>query len=153
MPIVAGIAGQPDFSALSVTIGDAEIMYGNFINALVAFLLVALALFLFIVKPMNALRARMARGEEVVEEVAPSPEVALLAEIRDELRRRPWRSTAPTARLPRATLSAIAEAITRCTSTARRGSAFSIRARARSSRTHSTHGSTAVTRAVRPPDR
>ena len=89
MPIVAGIAGQPDFSALSVTIGDAEIMYGNFINALVAFLLVALALFLFIVKPMNALRARMARGEEVVEEVAPSPEVALLAEIRDELRRRP----------------------------------------------------------------
>ncbi|HEX6945917.1 MAG TPA: large conductance mechanosensitive channel protein MscL [Acidimicrobiia bacterium] len=89
MPIVAGIFGAPDFSELAVQVGEAEIRYGNFINAVIAFLLVALALFLFIVKPMNALRARFAKGEVAEEEVAPSPEAALLAEIRDELRRRP----------------------------------------------------------------
>jgi len=87
-PLIAGIAGEPNFSNLVLKVGDAEIAYGNFLNAAISFLLVAAALFFFIVKPVNALRARLARGEEVVDE-APAPEIALLAEIRDELRRRP----------------------------------------------------------------
>jgi large conductance mechanosensitive channel len=87
-PLIAGIAGEPNFSNLVLKVGDAEIAYGNFLNAAISFLLVAAALFFFIVKPVNALRARLARGEEVVDE-APAPEIALLTEIRDELRRRP----------------------------------------------------------------
>ncbi len=86
-PLIAAVAGQPDFSALTVSIGTSEIRYGSFLNAVIAFLLVALALFFFVVKPANAMRARYAK-EEAIEEAAPSEEVALLTEIRDELRRR-----------------------------------------------------------------
>lgn len=88
MPIVAGIFGQPDFSALVLEVGSAEIRYGLFINALVAFLLVALALFFFVIKPVNAIRARFATTDDA-DEAGPSQEAVLLAEIRDELRRRP----------------------------------------------------------------
>lgn len=87
MPVVAAVVGQPDFRNLTLEIGTSEIRYGAFINTVVAFLLVALALFFFVVKPANAMRARYAKEEEV-EEAGPSEEAALLAEIRDELRRR-----------------------------------------------------------------
>ena len=87
-PLIAAVAGQPDFSALTVQIGESEIRYGSFLNAVIAFLLVALALFFFVVKPANAMRARYAK-EEAIEEEAPTEEAVILAEIRDELRRRP----------------------------------------------------------------
>jgi large conductance mechanosensitive channel len=58
-----GILFSADFSTLSWTINGSTITYGNFLNALVSFLLVALALFFFVVKPMNALAARRAAGE------------------------------------------------------------------------------------------
>lgn len=87
-PLIAGIGGQPDFSALVLEVGEAEIRYGLFLNALIAFILVAIALFFFVVKPANAMRNRFAR-EEAVEDAGPSDEAVLLAEIRDELRRRP----------------------------------------------------------------
>jgi large conductance mechanosensitive channel len=48
MNLIAAVIGQPDFSQLTVTINDAVIRYGAFLNALVNFLLVALALFLVI---------------------------------------------------------------------------------------------------------
>lgn len=87
-PLIAAVAGQPDFSALTVQVGESEIRYGSFLNAVIAFLLVALALFFFVVKPANAMRARYAK-EEAIEEEAPTEEAVILAEIRDELRRRP----------------------------------------------------------------
>ncbi|HEX5696926.1 MAG TPA: large conductance mechanosensitive channel protein MscL [Acidimicrobiia bacterium] len=83
-PLIGAVFGQPDFSGLSIRIGEAEILYGNFINALISFLLVALALFLFVVKPYNALKARQQSGEEP--ELEPAEEVLLLREIRDALR-------------------------------------------------------------------
>jgi large conductance mechanosensitive channel len=86
-PLIAGIAGQPDFSALTLTVGDAEIRYGAFLNAIIAFLMVALALFLFVVKPYNAMKRRFEKEEEAAPE-EPTAEVQLLTEIRDELRRR-----------------------------------------------------------------
>jgi large conductance mechanosensitive channel len=86
-PLIAAIAGQPDFAALTLTVGDAEIRYGAFLNAVIAFLLVALALFLFVVKPYNSAKRRFERKEEAAPE-EPSAEVQLLTEIRDELRRR-----------------------------------------------------------------
>lgn len=86
-PLVAAVAGQPDFSQLTFGIGASEIRYGSFLNAIIAFLLVALALFFFVVKPANAMRARFTKEEEA-DEAAPSEEAVLLAEIRDELKRR-----------------------------------------------------------------
>lgn len=57
-PLIAAIAGQPDFSALTFTINGSVFRYGNFLNALLAFLMVAAAIFFFVIKPMNALLAR-----------------------------------------------------------------------------------------------
>jgi large conductance mechanosensitive channel len=56
-PLIA-IPGTRDFSALSFTISDSEFFYGRVINALIAFLLIAGAVFFFVVKPVNALMAR-----------------------------------------------------------------------------------------------
>lgn len=58
-----GILFQSDFSTLTWTVRDSTITYGNFLNALISFLLVAAALFFFVVKPMNALAAHRAAGE------------------------------------------------------------------------------------------
>lgn len=60
MPLIAAIGGQPDFSALTVTINNAELRYGAFINSLVSFLIIALVIYFFIVEPMNRLMARVA---------------------------------------------------------------------------------------------
>jgi len=98
MPLVSGIFKIPDFSNLFIKLsGDGDftsiemareagasvLAYGNFINAAIAFLLVAWALFM-LVKGINNLKKK----EEVIEEAPAGPtEVELLAEIRDSLRR------------------------------------------------------------------
>lgn len=59
-----GIIGVPDFSTLTwETPGGAILAYGNFINVLISFILVAAAIFFFVVKPMNAIAARQAAKE------------------------------------------------------------------------------------------
>lgn len=62
-PLIAAIFGKPDFSALTFEVNGSKFLYGDFINALVAFLLVAAAIYFVVVLPMNALTARMRRGE------------------------------------------------------------------------------------------
>ena len=62
-PLIAAIAGKPDFSAFTATLNGGVIQYGLFLNALIAFIMVALAVYFFIVAPTNALAARMKRGE------------------------------------------------------------------------------------------
>jgi large conductance mechanosensitive channel len=62
-PLIAAIGGKPDFSNLSVTINNSKIMYGAFLNALISFVMIALAVYLFIVAPMNAWTARRNKGE------------------------------------------------------------------------------------------
>lgn len=57
-PLIAAIAKVPDFGGLQFTINGSQFMYGHFINALVSFILVASAVFFFVVKPMNMLIAR-----------------------------------------------------------------------------------------------
>lgn len=59
-----GLIGVPDFSSAAFTVGEAEVRYGLFLNALISFILIALAIFLFVVKPMNAMEARRQRGVE-----------------------------------------------------------------------------------------
>ena len=62
-PLIAALVGKPDFSAYSVTVNGSQIAYGSFLNALIAFFLVAAAVYFFMVAPMNAIIARMNRGE------------------------------------------------------------------------------------------
>lgn len=62
-PLIAAIIGKPDFSAFNLTINGAVIGYGIFLNALISFLLVAAAVYFFMVAPMNAWKARAARGQ------------------------------------------------------------------------------------------
>jgi large conductance mechanosensitive channel len=61
-PLIAAIVGKPDFSALVLTINGANIAYGSFLNALISFLLIAAAVYYFMVAPMNAWKARAARS-------------------------------------------------------------------------------------------
>lgn len=60
-PLIAAIIGEPDFSALTFTINDSQFFYGNFINALITFLSIAIVIFFFVIKPMNMLLARARR--------------------------------------------------------------------------------------------
>jgi large conductance mechanosensitive channel len=64
MPIVAMVIGKPDFSDLTFTINDAVFRYGAFITAAITFVATAAAIFFFVVKPYDAVRARMAKPEE-----------------------------------------------------------------------------------------
>jgi len=57
-PLIAAVGGQPDFSRLTFTINDSKFLYGDFINALLAFLIIAVVVFFFVIKPVNALMAR-----------------------------------------------------------------------------------------------
>ena len=87
MPFIAAIFGEPDFRRVGFNVGDGRIAIGSFINAVVNFVLVGLAVFVFIVKPVKSIRARRSRGEEAPDEVA-SEEVQLLREIRDAVKAR-----------------------------------------------------------------
>ena len=60
-PLIAALFGKPDFSGLTFTINHSVFRYGDFINAVVAFVLVAAAVFLFVVVPINRLMARSRR--------------------------------------------------------------------------------------------
>jgi large conductance mechanosensitive channel len=62
-PILAAIVGKPDFSDLTITIRDSVITYGNFITAIINFLLVAAAIYFVVVKPMNMVHERLQAGE------------------------------------------------------------------------------------------
>src|SRR4051812_40855184 len=58
-PLIAAIIGKPDFSALTFTINGSKFLYGEFINALIAFLSIAAVVYFFVVQPMNAPNARL----------------------------------------------------------------------------------------------
>jgi large conductance mechanosensitive channel len=60
-PLIAAIAKVPDFSMLTFTLNGSQFMYGEFINALVSFLLVAATVFFIIIKPMNLLIERASK--------------------------------------------------------------------------------------------
>src|SRR3954447_10761522 len=62
-PLIAAIVGKPDFSAIVFTVNGSKFPIGDFINNVVSFLLIAAAVYFFIVLPVNALMARMRRGE------------------------------------------------------------------------------------------
>ena len=57
-PFISAIAKVPDFSGLSFVLNGSKFMYGHFLNALISFILVAAAIFFFIVKPVSLLVSR-----------------------------------------------------------------------------------------------
>ncbi len=61
-PLIGAIIKTPDFSELSFTINGSVFTYGLFLNALISFLIVALAIYFFVVTPINALIARSKKG-------------------------------------------------------------------------------------------
>lgn len=63
-PLISAIAKVPDFSGLFFTINESKFLYGHFINAVISFLLVAGAIFFFVVKPMNILIAKSHKDEK-----------------------------------------------------------------------------------------
>lgn len=83
MPVVGILTGGLDFSGLSYTFGNAVITYGSFIQATFIFIITAFALFL-LVKGINRMKRK---EEEKPAPAAPAPEIVLLTEIRDLLKK------------------------------------------------------------------
>ena len=85
-PVIGLICGGVDFSTLSFGIGDAQIMIGNFIQAIINFLIISFVIF-WIVKAFNKAREAAAKKEEPKEEAPASPTTEeLLAQILEELK-------------------------------------------------------------------
>ena len=86
-PIIGMILGGVDFSSLSVQVGEATLTYGNFIQAIINFLIVAWVIFM-IVKSMNKMKRKEEERPAEPEAPAEPPEdIVLLREIRDSLKK------------------------------------------------------------------
>ena len=83
MPLIGTIVGGIDFTSLALTIGEAKITYGNFLQKILDFIIVAFSIFLFI-KGISSLSKK--KEEEPAPAPEPSNEEKLLAEIRDLLK-------------------------------------------------------------------
>jgi large conductance mechanosensitive channel len=81
-PIIGMAGGQPDFSAIKL----GPVGLGNFLNAVISFLITAFVVYFVIVKPMNALNARLNPPAAPGGPPPPPPEIRLLTEIRDLLK-------------------------------------------------------------------
>lgn len=64
-PLIAAIGGQPNFSNIFFTVHNSKFMVGDFINALISFLIIAAVIYFLVVMPMNKIMERVKRGEKV----------------------------------------------------------------------------------------
>ncbi len=87
MPLIGIVLGGIDFTTLTIQVGEATLTYGNFIQAIINFVIIALVIFL-IVRSINQMQKRMAQEKEVPSSKPPEPsnEEKLLTEIRDLLK-------------------------------------------------------------------
>jgi len=79
-PLIAAVAGTPDFSGIVITVNGSRLLIGDFLNALVSFILIGVAVYFFVVAPINALMSRIRRGE-----VAPDPTTRKCGECLSEV--------------------------------------------------------------------
>lgn len=71
-PLIAVVVGKPDFSAIRYEINGSKILVGDFLNSVIAFLLVATAVYYFVVVPVNAMTARAAKPAPAAAPTAPT---------------------------------------------------------------------------------
>lgn len=62
-PLIAAVVGKPDFSAIQFDVNGSRFLIGEFVNAAVSFLLISAAVYFLVIVPVNALTARLRRGE------------------------------------------------------------------------------------------
>jgi len=70
-PLIAAIGGQPDFSNLTFTINHSKFSYGDFINALITFVVIAAVVYFLVVVPVTKLLAMTAKAEVATEKDCP----------------------------------------------------------------------------------
>jgi large conductance mechanosensitive channel len=81
-PLIAAIGGKPDFSGIYFTINKSRFMVGDFLNALVSFLIIATVIYFFIVLPMNKVMARIKGSSKVDPTEKTCPECLSLIPIK-----------------------------------------------------------------------
>jgi large conductance mechanosensitive channel len=79
-PLIAAVAGKPDFSAIAFSINGSRFLIGDFINHVVSFVLLAGVVYFFLVLPLNTLLARIRRGE------APNPTTKICPECLSDVK-------------------------------------------------------------------
>jgi len=79
-PLIAAIVGAPDFSGISLTVNGSKLLIGDFLNAIIAFLMLATVVYFFVVLPVNHLMARLRRGE-----IPPDPTTKKCPECMSEI--------------------------------------------------------------------
>jgi large conductance mechanosensitive channel len=84
-PLIAAIGGKPDFAALSFTINNSKFLYGEFINAVIAFLIIAAVIYFLVVIPYTAMVERSRKEPPADPTVKKCPEC--LSEIPKDARR------------------------------------------------------------------
>jgi large conductance mechanosensitive channel len=82
-PFLAAVGGQPDFSRLYFTIHGSRFMYGDFLNQVISFVIIAAVLFFGVVQPLNFLMRHRPRQDKA----AKDPQLVVLEEIRDALKK------------------------------------------------------------------
>jgi large conductance mechanosensitive channel len=85
MPLITAIFGKQDYSNLVWTLNKSQIAYGKFITAVISFLLIAFAVYFFIVVPLNHFEKLRKRRSGLPEQPPSETEVELLVQIRDAL--------------------------------------------------------------------
>jgi large conductance mechanosensitive channel len=70
-PLIAAIGGQPDFSTLTFTINHSKFTYGDFLNALIAFLIVAAVIYFFVIVPYTAMMNRSKKAADPTTKKCP----------------------------------------------------------------------------------
>ena len=79
-PLIAAIVGSPDCSGISLQVNGSKLLVGDFMNAVIAFLMLATVVYFFVVLPVNSLMARMKRGE-----IPPDPTTKKCPECLSEI--------------------------------------------------------------------
>ena len=86
-PLIAAVGGKPDFSRLAFTVNGSTFMYGDFINAVISFVIMAAVVFFLVVKPINHLVTLANRGKAGTPPAAKDPQLVVLEEIRELLKK------------------------------------------------------------------
>ena len=70
-PLIAAVGGKPDFGKLQFTVNHSTFAYGDFVNALVTFVIIAAVVYFLIVSPVNRLTTRLTRNKAATERNCP----------------------------------------------------------------------------------